>query len=196
MVTPLKSKVLLLALCLFSLPALAEWKINAGLGTASASDRVNQQGAVVDNRDTSYHYGIGYSYQSNLEFYANWVDLGETSVTYTASVTDPVAYIEENIGQSAILARGLDIGLSYHFYQTEQVQAYAKISAFDWEAETESVAESYRFKKEYDGLDISYGLGVQYQITDTFSSYLEYQRYDLDVNYVNEFRIGISINFR
>lgn len=121
----------------------------------------------------------GYRVNSNFAIEASYIDLGESEDDIA-----PVWTLE---------ADGFNFSAVGIIPVNEQVEIFGKIGMFMWdvtldEAGTGEIASD-------DGTDISFGVGGSVKLAEQFSLVLEFQRFDIDGDDVDNISLGGRINF-
>lgn len=117
------------------------------------------------DEDTSVSVGAGFSLNRNLAFEANYIDFGDPEDDFIPTWTLSVEAVEFNaVGKIPFnpIATG-----------------YAKIGFFSWDAEVTEAGFGLRFSN--DGTDATFGLGIQFHLTEAVSTSIQYQRYPIDL---------------
>lgn len=160
------------ALTAFSLstPAYAEgWYAGAGVGQAEYEG--------LSDKPTSMKLFLGYSFNPNAAVEFAYVDSGEaTEDTF--------------LGDFKASADGVEVSVVGLLPVNSAVSFLGRLGLFNWDAEFELGGAS----ASDSGTDLTYGLGVQFDISKAVALRGEYQVYDVDGDDIDN--IGISALFR
>lgn len=134
--------------------------IGAGAGQSSMQDK-NQAlpGADVDDTDTGWKVFGGYMWNPYVGLELGYVDFGKFSAA----------------GQSAEWkAKGVDLSVLGVWPLANQFSLFGKVGANRWEVDNDVSG----FGSTSDnGVDVSYGVGAQYDFTRNFGANVQWERY-------------------
>ena len=178
----MENKLVLMAVALsFSLTAVAHaqeagFYIDASVGQTD----INESGW---DDGTSFSVGAGYSFTQYISAEARYIDFGEFDDN------DPPVW---RLSGDALV---VDLVASYPL--TDKVSMFAKLGVFGWDAELNQ--DGFGELASDDGTDITYGVGVSFGFTDSFSSYIQFKRYAFEVGGedldLDDLAIGLQYRF-
>jgi len=214
-----KCKLAVIGVCIFaflSFPALAEDDVGSPhfYGTASIGySKLDYDFAGftdVDDSDTAYSIGIGYSFNDYIAIEAGWLDIGEASASTSASASGTLYGKPYTVTGSAIVeaeADGFYIGPIVTPIVTEKFKAYAKIGVYFWDVDAEASASgsltydgrTYTANAKADasesGEDLYFGFGASYDLTEKLTVRADWTRYDVSDADIDVFAVGIVFKF-
>lgn len=145
------------------------WYAGAGVGQADLD--------VLDESDTSMKIFVGHQFNPNFAVEFAYVDLGEAEANILGvDVTASADGFE-------LTAVGL-LPLANNF------NLLGRVGFLNWDADYDAGALS----GSESGTDLTFGVGVQYDMSNTVAFRAEYQMYDVDDEDVNN--LGVSALFR
>lgn len=189
-----------LIFCVFVSPmsqATEGLSMSLGIGTASADYETpaSLTGLQVEDSDNSLHLVLSYEIMDNFSVNFSWIDLGEAEVNFVASTTDSEALQQANLGNVPVLTKGDAFSFSYDIHIFQDLTLRGEAGLFDWNADISTEVNGNFLSVETDGTDLMLGLGINFLITEQVSSYLQFQRYALKPNDVDEVRVGLKYAF-
>lgn len=164
-------------LAAFALSSFATLSAAGGyVGASVGQTDVKMSG--FDN-GTSLSVSGGYKFHPNFALEASYINFGDT---------------EDNIAPIWTLeADGFNVSAVGILPAVENVDLFAKVGAFMWDAELDESGFGKRDKDS--GTDLSYGVGASVNLTDQFSVLVEYQGFGIyDENFSN-ISLGARFNF-
>lgn len=147
----------------------AGWYAGAGVGQAEY-DGLSDEG-------TSAKLFLGYSFNANAAVEFAYVDTGEGE-------QDTV------FGDLTASTDGFEVSLVGSLPVNNSVSFLGRLGLYNWDLETELGGAS----ASDSGTDLTYGLGVQFELGKSAALRGEYQIYDIDGDDIDN--IGISVLFR
>lgn len=169
-------------------------------------------GFSTDDSDTGFSAGIGYEFNKYIAVEAGYLDLGETSLNGSDTVSGTLygsSYTISGTLNAEAEVDGFYLGPQVSFPVTDAFDLYAKAGVFFWDLDVsaafsgsltyEGTVYSGSGTATYsdDGEDLYYGLGASYDVTDTFTVRADWTRYDdvsdTDIDYYSAglvFRFG------
>jgi len=134
---------------------------------------------LVDDHDTGTGWKLfaGYAFNSYLAAELSYVDLGETGAD--------IAIGGRVSGQinTQMTMDGVNIGLKAGYPFADRFSAFAKLGAFVWNAKATAnadlIAGSGTSRQKDNGTDLSYGVGLDYDVNTHFSVRGDWDRYRL-----------------
>jgi large repetitive protein len=187
-----------------SFSAQANWSIESLYGRSQAKLSANEIKANLpaatdilqyDDRGRSWTLGANYNFTPRLAVQAQYVDLGETSLTLRADTLTPAALYQavQNIGP--MQAEGIRSGLSYQFLQHNNWFLGVHTGVFIWKSDSTSTAGSSSVRYTNEDTDAYWGLSAGYALDNHVSLKTSFTRYQLDGNKVDNLMLGVSYHF-
>lgn len=163
----------------------------------------------VDDTDTLYGVGLGYSFNDYFSIEAGFADLGETSASSRGPISANLYGSNVTIdGKIALDANGFFYGIRGDLPITESFNLFARLGMLHWQSDADvsgtvtidGTSSSGSFSENIDdGTDPYVGIGADYGITDHVSLNAQWNRYmlevadeDLDVDTLS---VGITFRF-
>lgn len=147
--------------------------------------------------DEALRLGVGFQLNKSLAIEVNYVDLGAYVLKDRAELDRIAAriegdlqetYPEAQVGAVAldVVTTGLEVSLLGDYRLTDAFSIYGRVGLFSWNSDKETdvtVALASRrgtitFAEPVDdGIDVVYGMGAAYQVTQTLSLNIEWSKY-------------------
>lgn len=196
----LPSFALISTTCLVSVPAAANsWSIQGMVGKSSANysqPNTNLNVSNVDDSSDSWSAGLYYELLPQFTIGVRYIDLGQGRVTFSGNVASPDA-VQVDLSRAApILPEGFALQVGYDAFKYNTFEGKVFLGAFDWKYHLDSTRDG-RFHSRYEDqqTDIYYGLGFTYNLSDSVGVDLQYSRYPLSENDIDEVSLGLSYQF-
>jgi hypothetical protein len=148
-----------------------------------------------DKKSTSFAVGISYQFMDDLAFQVQYVDLGDTTVSIEGNTLVPEDLHEEISEVGPLLVKGIRTGLSYSWWQTDDWYSLAKIGLFIWKSHHDSQFADQLIRNSDSATDLYLGATAGYVITEKITIELNYSRYILTRNKVDNLMLGINYHF-
>ncbi|WOT06845.1 VCBS domain-containing protein [Shewanella youngdeokensis] len=193
--------VAVLALTTLNTSCLAGWQVNGAVGYANANNSEltsyfrNGQVSYYNDTDLSWQLGVAYRLDNDLIFSVSYLDMGEGKATITADSLDPVQYHKDMALITPVLANGYDFGVSYEFWQLQDVGFAIQGGFFAWQADLLSEYEQQTIRHEKNGFDSYFGLEAIYSLSQQWQISVGFKRYHLTYNDVDNSYISLGYNF-
>ncbi|MBI3901446.1 MAG: outer membrane beta-barrel protein [Nitrosomonadales bacterium] len=134
---------------------------------------------VVNGSDSAWKFFGGYRVVST-EIELGYVNLGKVSES-----TDAGDITSETTGYSLTLVD--------HVPMTTDLTLFARIGVFHWKSDVSDTASGTEAGDRDNGTDLTYGLGLQYDISQSFGVRAEWERFGSDVG--DLVSVGLVVNF-
>jgi len=164
--------IALASLTSLSTAALADIYIGVNVGQAEPD-------VSGFDSDTSFGMLAGYNLNEYFAVEVNYTDLGQSSDN-----VDPVWTISSDGFGAALVGR---------YAVKEQLEVFAKVGAFAWDAEL-SEAGAGTIASD-DGTDLAWALGAAYSFTDNIHIVGQFRRFDIADGDVDNITIGANFSF-
>ncbi len=177
-----------------------EWFVSGTLGYSKVSSGSHVPSNIgitsndIDKSDISYSIGTGFRYDL-YEFTLNYEQLGEASASYAGDTLDPSLYHQALLNNGPKLVDGLSLQAQYTFWQDEKFSASAGLGLFAWELDYSSKLNDSVIEMNKDGFDVFYNLQLAYAVVENTQVFVKVSRYNLSVNNVNNFSLGVIYDF-
>ena len=175
----MKKYALGVLLTVSGLPALAEISVTPELLVGKADQSTDVNGSkVTDGDDTSLGLRAVFGINKNLDVEVAYQDYGETDDTYVDSFGDT---INDKFSTSA-----LNVGLKGIAPFSDKLAFHGRVGLARWDTElksTDSSSPGQTLSLDDNGVDIYYGVGVQYNLTPKLNVGMEYDITEMDVSF-------------
>ncbi len=157
------------------------------IGAGITDGLINPGSGTVDGKDTGHKIYGGYQFHKNFAGEIAYVDLGE--LTYQGTFgTVPVTNGRINV-------TGLNFALLGIVPVSESFSVFGKLGFFAWESDARDVTGGFPFQQTIDGADISFGIGLQLNITRNISLRLEAESFNINSDAATLFSGGALVRF-
>jgi opacity protein-like surface antigen len=139
----------------------------------------------VDDDDSSYALGVGYSFTPAISLETAYQDFGSPS----AQTDCPPGYaclVVPLLTQADTTA--LSLSLVGSLPLNDQLEIYGKLGLTSWKIKFNGISSAF----DDSGKDLHYGLGLRWSIGNRWKWFGEYAHVDLDIT---SFSIGIRYDF-
>lgn len=158
------------------------------IGTTESGNRI----------DVSVNYRVKPRWLVRLG-YLESADLDPFEPTYSVPNLSPFSVPQED---SYLLGEGVTLGTNYAFWQVDAWSLYADVGLLIWQNTGVGVSDLNNLtpssanhpQTEREGVELSFGLGVQYQLSEQFTGYAGAQRVQLEED-IDEFKLGVIYHF-
>ena len=164
--------VLVVVSCAVGTSAQAQDKgayFGGGIFQSDAKDWCNGVVGSCDDNDTSWRVFGGYQINKWFGVELGYADLGNVSASGTFAGTPFTA------NASATTIELVGVGT---FPINEQFGVFGKLGAHRWDLDVSTTVAGTPFSRSGTGTDLTYGVGLQVNITKNISARLEWQRYN------------------
>ncbi|WP_240701276.1 MULTISPECIES: Ig-like domain-containing protein [unclassified Pseudoalteromonas] len=198
-VSRLPSFAFLSASCVLASSAAAEdWQVSATLGQATAQSSYSSEQWVqtaIDDESVSWSVGAFYNLKPNWKLGIRYIDLGEASVNFSKETSNPEQAHSEVLDKAPALPNGLAIQANYLVDLVSSLKGELFLGAYHWKYKINSRRDNLNtIVKRGEGTDLFIGAGINYQILDSVSIGVDYTRYFVSKNDINE--IAFSMNYQ
>jgi len=168
-------------------------KIDSGVSGTTGS-------ASLDEEDTGYKLLVGKKINKNISIEGFYADFGEVSLTGNTGdtfVLDGQTYqFTTNAANVTASATGVGLNGKYSFVITQKSSFAARVGVLSWDIEgTVSGASISTSKTSQKGTDLFYGIGYQYDLTNSVAVTADYDSYKADDDKFTVFAIGLAFSF-
>ncbi|KAF7771211.1 hypothetical protein PCIT_a4271 [Pseudoalteromonas citrea] len=196
----LPSFALISTTCLVSLPAVANtWSVQGTVGQADAkysAPNTTLHTSNIDDSSSSWSAGVYYELLPQFTIGVRYIDLGQGRITLSGDVTSPESVQSEVSRTAPILPEGFALQIGYEAFNVDSFSGKLFLGAFGWKYHLDSTRDG-RFHTRYEDkqTDLYYGLGLTYGLSDSLDVDIQYTRYPLSENDINEVALGLSYHF-
>lgn len=199
-VSRLPSFALLSTSCVLASSAAAEdWQVSATLGQATAQSSYSSEQWVqtaIDDESVSWSVGAFYNLKPNWKLGIRYIDLGEASVNFSKETSNPEQAHSELSDKAPALPTGLAIQANYLVDLASSLKGELFLGAYHWKYKINSRRDnSNTIVKRDEGTDLFLGAGINYQLLDSVSIGVDYTRYFVSENDINEIALSMSYQF-
>lgn len=174
----------------FSLPASADWYGAASLGRTDLQENVCSDLSALgftpcneDNTDTGWKLAVGNQFNANAALEFGYADLGEAKFTAAG------------VGCS-LEANGFHASLVGNLPMANQFSFTGRVGLFRWDADISCSAGGASASADESGTDLTFGVGVRYDMTKSVGLRGEWERFDLDDADVDMLSLGLIFSFK
>jgi len=160
------------------------WFATAAIGQSDvdASD-------IELDQATNYKLLVGYDFTRNWAIGVEYADLGKFDVT--SLFGDPLP---------ADVSSFLEVdGVNFFGQYTQPINdsfsLFAKAGVYLWDLKATASGSEGSGSESDDGSDISWGVGAEFNVTDTAALAVEFQRFDIGGDNINTLTGGITFQF-
>jgi OOP family OmpA-OmpF porin len=132
-----------------------------------------------DDKDTAYKIFGGYQFNTSFGAELGYVNLGKATISGVDPIVGPVS--------ANIKAKGFELLAVGTVPLADKFSAYGKLGFFRWDLDAAVAVSGLSGSLSENGTDLTYGIGVKYDIAKNIGARLEWQRYK-DIG--NEATIG------
>jgi OOP family OmpA-OmpF porin len=171
-----------------SLPAAAEWYGVVNIGESELDEEICQgvPGCSEDLKDTGWKLAIGNQFNANAAIEFGYVDLGEAK----ASASGPGGSLTcqaDASGFNAGIVGGLPVSKEFSFT--------GRIGLFRWDSDG-SCSGVVNLSGSDSGTDLTFGVGVRYDFTQSVGLRGEWERFDVDDSDIDLLSLGLIFMFK
>jgi OOP family OmpA-OmpF porin len=128
----------------------------------------------------------GYQFSRNFGLELAFVDLGEAGYSGTFQGLPVTGGTVKTSGLNFSVVGTWPLNASFDFF--------GKVGAFSWESKASDVTAGVPFSEKEDGTDLSFGLGVTYNMTKNFGIRAEWERFKA-VDNISLLSVGVAYKF-
>ncbi|WP_442792690.1 tandem-95 repeat protein, partial [Pseudoalteromonas sp. T1lg23B] len=176
----------------------SDWRVTGSIGQATADAQITQPEIAmvnIDDKGTSWSLGAFYNFAPNWHAGIRYINLGEASVSFSGSVSDPSQAQGMLADVAPVLPEGISVQVDYSKSLANQFEGKIFFGAFNWQYEIDSVRDgSVSQKYEDDGTSAYLGAGIHYAISTEVTLGLDYSYYFVSKNDIDE--IALSVQYR
>lgn len=170
--------------------AQGPWYIGGSVGKSDFDDGNVVPALItsgtVDGSDTGFKIFGGYQFNKQFGVEIAWVDLGKASYSGTFGGAPVTGGSLETSGLNFSVVGTLPLNPSF--------ELFGKVGFFMWEAKANDVTGGVPFSAKDDGTDVSYGIGLGFNINKNFSVRVEWEQFEA-VDKVSLFSLGVVFKF-
>jgi hypothetical protein len=191
------------------------WRLGVTLGNANgetgAGDLTTQliergldaRASSEDDTRFAWQLRLGYLLTPDWGLEVGYVDLGDVETTFTGSALDIDTFLSASSDVHPNTANGFLFSGVYRYPlgRIPQLTAEARAGAFIWSSEYDLNGTTRSLKVDENGSDLSFGLGLSWGLDQLellppgMATHLEWQRFDLDDEWIDLFSLGLSYRF-
>ncbi len=201
---------LLLGLLFFSLPAAADqagWFVGLSLGKSGPSFETTpiQSIPTREDRDNGYKLWGGYKFNRNFGAEFSYIESGKLSLSGTGDVPCAPGLVcpaAPALPYSQLIrSKGVQLVGTGSLPVTSKFGLFGKVGAVYADTENQCLVGSFSCSSSGRNADVTYGLGLSYELAKNFSVRSEWERMRLGdrarfgENDVNFFTIGAGYKF-
>ncbi|MGB8598161.1 MAG: outer membrane beta-barrel protein [Burkholderiales bacterium] len=196
------------ACALATLPATADqtgWFVGMSLGKSGPSFESTPMQSVPtrEERESGYKFWGGYKFDRNFGAEMSYMDSGKLSLSGTSNSCAPGAVCAALVQPYSqfIRSKGVQLVGTGSLPVTQKFGLFGKVGAIHADTENQCVVGSFSCTSSGRNTDLTYGLGLSYELAKNFSVRSEWERMRLGDkarfgdNEVNFFTIGAGYKF-
>ncbi|VAW63851.1 hypothetical protein MNBD_GAMMA11-1593 [hydrothermal vent metagenome] len=206
-VTDLLAGLLMCNIMICSIAQAKDWAIGGNLGVATGDDAISSlsqqlsENGINASTNSSGRSRLAWqlfaAYQYNAAFGVEvaYIDLGDIDVDFTGAASSIDAFISSINNIDSDTAQGFRLSATYRYELVEKLQLKGRLGVFRWDSEYTYYGASVVKKFKNSGSDISFGVALEYVLTENISANLAWDHYIIDSEAVNLFSPGLSYKF-
>lgn len=164
--------------------------IGGSFGTSNIDDGNAVPGLItsgsVDGTDTGMKFFGGYQFSRNFGLELAFVDLGKAGYSGT--------FQGFPVTGGTIKTTGFNFSAVGIWPLNANFDIFGKVGAFSWESKASDVTGGAPFSGKEDGTDLSFGLGVTYNMTKNFGIRAEWEQFKA-VDNISLLSVGVAYKF-
>lgn len=146
----------------------------AGIGSSDIDEGVTVgliSSGSVDGSDTGFKLVGGYRLNPNFAIELSYVDLG--TARYSGD------YFGSPVVGGRVDVWGLNFGAVGIIPVNPNFSLFGKLGMFGWEADASDITGGFPFSGLQTGTDLSYGLGLEFSLSNTLGLRLEWESFEV-----------------
>jgi OOP family OmpA-OmpF porin len=174
----------------FSLPSAADWYGAVDLGQTDLQEDVCGDLTALgftpcseDKTDTGWKLAVGNQFNANAALEFGYADLGEAK------------FNAAGVGCS-LEANGFHASLVGSLPMANQFSFTGRVGLFSWDADVSCSAGGASASADESGTDLTFGVGVRYDMTKSVGLRGGWERFDLDDADVDLLSLGLIFSFK
>jgi len=187
----LAASALALGGALAATQASAQAFVGGSIGQSDISDDITvgliDANQSIDGKDTAWKIFGGYMFSPHFGVEGAYVSLGELS--YSGSFQGAA------VTGGKVEVTGFNVAALGSYPVTEQFSVFGKIGLFLWEAKASDTTGGAPFSAKTDGTDVSFGVGVGYNLTRNLGLRAEWELFKLDDADASLISVGLLWRF-
>lgn len=128
----------------------------------------------IDKEHASWKGIVGIKFNSVFAIEGQYIDFGAA-----------------NQNTDEVKASGWTAGVALDLLQSKPVTPYVKVGALFWETDSRFSSIS----RNADGTDLTYGLGLRFNLGENLAIRTEYERFDMDTTTIDNASVALQFNF-
>ncbi|WP_440056925.1 Ig-like domain-containing protein (plasmid) [Pseudoalteromonas sp. T1lg65] len=176
-----------------------DWKVAGTAGVASADSKVANDSfatAYLDDKSTSWSIGAFYQLSPQWDVGLRYIDLGEGKVAFSGLTATPDEMHKTLSSLAPVLPKGTALQLGYEAKLASALTGKLFVGALSWKSEIDSKLNgSSRIVHKNDGTSGFAGAGLHYRLSDSTSLGMDYSRYFISENDIDEVAVSVSYRF-
>jgi len=138
---------------------------------------------------------VGYQINERLAVELGYVDLGDVTTSISGTTTDVNSYLNTATAVHPTTASGWSARIVAQKAFSDKVIGMVNIGAFMWSADYTLASATASKDFDDDGISLSFGLGLQYEVNDHIPVRLGWTRYNLGGVSVHAWELGMGYRF-
>lgn len=182
--------LLLAGACVVAAPAVAQVYLGFGVGKSDYDsgnvipDLITS--GSVDGKDTGFKVFGGYQFNPHFAVELAYVDLGKAA--YNGN------FFGAPVAGGSVETSGLNVSAVGILPLNPSFELFGKIGLFAWESKARDTTAGAPFSGKADDADVSFGLGMAYNITRNVSIRAEWERFKA-VDDIDLLSLGLAFKF-
>ena len=168
------------------------------VSSADVNNRLNDLGydvsaQVEDSSRTAWGAFGGWRVSQHFGTQFGYTDLGNVDTVFTGDALDIEAFLRDASRLQPRSASGFDLNLVGRYPLGKRFEIAAQLGAFAWNADyTVSNASGDFLKREDNGLDLTYGAGLEYGLDGGLAFTGGWTRYKVDSESIDFLGVGLQ----
>jgi hypothetical protein len=183
----------------------ANGETGAGDLTTQLTERgLDAEASSEDDNRFAWQLRLGYALTPDWGLEIGYVDLGNVKTTFTGSALDIDAFLSASSDIHPNTANGFLFSGVYRYPLgwIPRLAAEVRAGAFIWSSDYDLNGTTSSLRVDENGTDLSFGLGLSLGLDQLdllppgMAAHLEWQRFDLDDEWIDMFSLGLSYRLR
>ncbi len=169
---------------------------NDGDISRELANRGHSAQASLDDTDIGWKIFGGYRFNRWFGVEGAIVDLGKFDSTINATVANPIQLLNDIAEVHPYSAQGISAAAVGTLPIGARFSLFGKAGLFVWQGEVKANAGNFgSVSKDENGVDLMFGLGAGFKITNTIHIRAEWERYFLKRDDADLISVGVSFHF-
>ncbi|WP_462182869.1 Ig-like domain-containing protein [Pseudoalteromonas maricaloris] len=177
----------------------SEWKVAGTVGVTSADSDVSNESfatTYLDEKSTSWSIGAFYQLTPQWDIGLRYIDLGEGKVEFSGLTAKPEEMHKALSTSAPVLPKGTALQFDYKATLASALTGKLFMGVLSWKSEIASKLNGDASLSHKDSGTSGYaGAGLEYNLSDSVSFGVDYSRYSISENDIDELTASVSYRF-